>query len=187
MREAKDVLARTRDAQQADFLLDRAYFAEFCAMADDSGSDFIRGYCALVIDTANLRTAVRSVRMNMEPHILGSALIDGGSIAVSSLAAAIKNGDGPGALYSAGPLAAAAQLASEPLEEGGLTLFEKYCDNALLAYLQDAKMVSFGEAPVAAFISAVEAEITAVRIIINSRRLNLPSEIIRERLRDSYV
>lgn len=186
MREAKDALASTKDAQQADFLLDRAYFAEFSAMANDSDSDFVRGYCALVIDTANLRTAVRGARMDMDAHILDSALINGGSVAVSSLAA-VKTGDGPGALYSAGPLAAAASLASEPLGDGGLTLFEKYCDNALLAYLQSAKMVSFGEAPVAAFISAVEAEITAVRIVINSRRLNLPSETIRERLRDSYV
>lgn len=187
MDQAKDTLARTKDAQKADFVLDRAYFAEFCAMAEDSDSDFIRNYCSLVIDAANLRAAVRAERMNVDAYSMDAAFVDGGSVTVSSLISVMKSGEGPAGLFSAGPLARAAEVISEPLGEGGLTLFEKQCDNALLAYLQDAKMISFGEAPVAAFISAVESEITAVRIVFGGRRQGLPSAIIRERLRDSYA
>lgn len=183
--EAKNVLARTNDAQQADFILDRAYFGELCQLADCLESEFVHGYCKLSIDIANLRTAVRATRMGVDSFILQSALIDGGNTPVSSIMA---NHDGDG-LYKvfSDHLTEAAERGFASSEGGSLTLFEKACDNALINYLKEAKMVSFGEAPVVAFIASVEAEITAVRIVISSRKAGIASETIRERLRDSYV
>ena len=66
-------------------------------------------------------------------------------------------------------------------------MFEKLCDNAVIHYIQDARFVSFGEAPVIAYLAAKEAEIVAIRIIMTGRLAGLPTDVIRERLREAYV
>jgi len=47
--------------------------------------------------------------------------------------------------------------------------------------------MSFGAGTVAAYIIALEAEITAVRMILTCKRYGMAQEKIRERLRDLYV
>ena len=80
MVEAKSALARSQNPQLADFILDRAYFAEICAAAKNLGSAFLRGYAQILIDAANLRSAVRTMRMNKDAEFLKTALIPGGGI-----------------------------------------------------------------------------------------------------------
>ena len=65
--------------------------------------------------------------------------------------------------------------------------FEKWCDNKKMEYLKLAKNKFFGFEPIMAFILGKESEIQAVRIILSGHKNNIPSEIIRERLRDQYV
>ena len=56
-----------------------------------------------------------------------------------------------------------------------------------MAYVADAKLTAYGEAPVIAYMAAVESEITAVRMILTGRLAGIAPDVIRERLRDSYV
>ena len=42
--EASDVLAKSGDPQAADFVLDKAYFAELSALADEKNSGFFKEY-----------------------------------------------------------------------------------------------------------------------------------------------
>ena len=68
-----------------------------------------------------------------------------------------------------------------------LTAFERECDNAVTRYVSDAKRVPFGEETVIAYLYAKEAELTAIRTILASRRAGLDGAAIRERLRETYV
>ncbi len=61
------------------------------------------------------------------------------------------------------------------------------CDNAVTRYVSDAKRVPFGEETVIAYLYAKEAELTAIRTILASRRAGLDGAAIRERLRETYV
>ena len=70
---------------------------------------------------------------------------------------------------------------------GPLTAFERECDNAVTRYVSDAKRVPFGEETVIAYLYAKEAELTAIRTILASRRAGLDGAAIRERLRETYV
>jgi len=47
--------------------------------------------------------------------------------------------------------------------------------------------VSFGDSVLVAYVAAKENEITAARIIMSGRLSGVPTESIRERLRDAYV
>lgn len=185
--EAKSVLMRTENPQLADFLLDKAYFAELLETADSLGSDYLKGYARILIDAANLRSAVRTMRMNKDADFLSKALVAGGEISCDRILAAYGSAESLAALYIAMPLSDAAALAASAAEGGRLTDFELAADNAVTAYLKKAKLVSFGEAPVAAYLAAVESELTAVRMILAGMLSGVRADIIRERLRELYA
>ena len=186
MEEAKAVLARTGNPQAADFMLDRAYFAEMLDTAEKSGNDFLLGYVKLMADAANLKAAVRTLRMGKSPDFLSDALIPGGNIDKERLISA-GDADAAAAVFAGSALEKAAAAGAEAAAGGSLTAFELACDNAVNAYLKRSKLVSFGSEPVAAYLAAVENEITAVRMILTGRLAGIKSEILSERLRDMYA
>lgn len=187
MVEAKSALARTQNPQLADFILDRAYFTELLAASENLGSSFLRGYAQTLIDAANLRSAVRTMRMNKDADFLKTALVTGGGIDIGRILAAFGSGDTLAAMYANTLLGDAAAMGAAAIKGGTMTEFELACDNAVTAYLTGARLVSYGEAPVIAYLAAVEGEVTALRMILTGMLAGLPSDKIRERLRDLYA
>lgn len=184
--EAKAVLARTANPQLADIVLDQAYFNELKSAAQAADSSFLTGYAELLTDCANLKSAVRTLRMGKNAEFLQSVLISGGSVDEARIASA-GDMDGVAALFASTDLEKAAALGSEAVSGGSMTAFELACDNAATAYLSDARLVSYGSEPVIAYMAAVEGEITAIRMILTGRLSGVSPEIIRERLRDLYA
>ena len=76
--EAREVLDTTRDPQLSDIVLDRWCYRDMAALAEETGSAFLRGYVAVQIDAVNLRTAVRTLRMGKGTDFLLGALLDEG-------------------------------------------------------------------------------------------------------------
>lgn len=185
--QAKSVLARTANPQLADFVLDKAYFAELQNAAEKLGSKFLKGYAGILIDSANLRSAVRTMRMGKDADFLKLALVPGGNTDVGRVAAASSSGEALAALFANTGLAAAAALGAEAVNGGRMTDFELACDNAVTAYLTNARLVAFGEAPVVAYLAAVEGETTAVRMILTGFLAGIAPDTIRERMRDLYA
>jgi len=187
IKQAKETLAVTSDPQIADFILDKAYFAEMSATAEKTGSAFLMGYVKLSVDAANLRAAVRAHRMQRGADFLSQVLVPGGNVPEKSVAAA---GEAElVSLFSGGSLAGAAELGARLTAPGSghLTAFERLCDNAVMGYLAESQRIPFGEHVVIGYLYAKEAELTAIRIIMAGRLAGLETEIIRERLRESYV
>ncbi|MCD7802169.1 MAG: V-type ATPase subunit [Clostridiales bacterium] len=187
MLEARGLLASTKDPQQADFLLDQAYFREMADMAAETGSSFLEGYVALMVDAANLRSLVRVRRMGKDSDFLKTVLFRGGSVPPERVTAAADGSAELEQIYGSGLLAEAAALGQTAAQGGSLTAFEKACDNAQAAYLSTARQVAFGEQPVIAYLAARDNEFTAIRIIMTGRLAGLPVSVIQERLRDVYV
>ena len=184
--EARNLLARSANPQLSDFLLDKAYFREMNALADELDSDFARGYVALLADSTNLRSAVRILRMGKDIGYLQEALVAGGSVSEERLTQGIS-GEGLAAVFAGTALTKAAQLGAEAVSGGTLTAFELACDNAVADYLSNAKLCSFGEESVIAYLAGTENELTAVRMILTERLAGVPSDTIRARLRDLYA
>ena len=184
MVEAGSTLARTANPQLADFELDRACFDEMKTIAAELDNPFLAGYVKLLIDAANLKSAVRTARMRKSADFLSSVLIKGGAD-VDRIAAA--DGDGLAAIFAHTPLEKAAAAGAEAIAGGSMTVFELLCDNAVNDYLRSAKLVSYGPEVVAAYVAAVETEITAVRMILTGSLAGVDAETIKERLRDLYA
>jgi V/A-type H+-transporting ATPase subunit C len=186
MAEAKAVLARTANPQLSDFVLDKATFDELRALADKLDNAFLRGYAAALADSANLKSAVRTLRMGKNQDFLAEVLVDGGEIEARRVIAAADK-EGLAALYAHTTLERAAQLGAEALSGGSMTDFERACDNAVNAYLRSAKLVSYGPEAVIAYLAAIEGEVQAVRMILTGRLAGVKPQVIRERLRDLYA
>ena len=184
--EAKNLLARSANPQLSDFLLDKAYFREMTGLAEALDSDFARGYVALLADSTNLRSAVRILRMGKDIGYLQEALVSGGSVSEERLIQGVA-GEGLASVFGGTALSKASQLGSEAVSGGTLTAFELACDNAVADYLANAKLCSFGEESVLAYLAGTENELTAVRMILTGRLAGVPSDTIRERLRDLYA
>lgn len=185
--EAYEVLSATGDPQLSDFVLDRAYYSEMLEAAQSFGSGFLVDYVRSSIDAANLRSAVRTLRMKKGGEFLRKVLFDGGSVKPEAVLAAALGGDLE-EVYRTTPLRDAAQAGAEAVHGGGsLTRFEKLCDDAVTATAARAKRVSFGVEAVIGYLVAKEIEFTAVRIIMSSRMAGIGGDTIRERLREAYV
>lgn len=184
--DASEVLSATGDPQLADFLLDRAYYEEMISDARATGSDFLVRYVQAAIDAANLRSAVRTLRMKKGADMLRRVLVPGGTIDPDSVQAAALSGSLE-ELYRSGNLRQAAELGTAAAAGGSLTAFEKACDDAVAAVAASAKSVPFGVEAVISYLAAKEIEFTAVRIIMSGRMAGISGDTIRERLREAYV
>ena len=184
---ARKVLEEEKDPQRADLVLDRACYEEMADLAEKLDSSFLRGYVKLSVDVANLRTAVRVSRMGKEGGFLRQVLLPGGNVSEQALTSV--RGESLGDVFQAGPLAEAAALGAKLALPGGgpLTAFEKACDDALTDYLAAARRIPFGEETVIGFLYAKEQEFTAIRAIFAGRAAKLEGDVIRQRLRKTYV
>ncbi len=184
MAEAGSTLARTANPQLADFELDRAYFAEMKAIADELDNPFLTGYVRLLIDAANCKSVVRTARMHKSADFLADVLVRGGTD-VDRLSAA--DGETLAALFVRTPLEKAAEKGGEAMSGGSMTVFERACDNAVNDYIRGVKLLSYGPEVVVAYLAALENEITAVRMILTGSLAGVDADTIRERLRDFYA
>ena len=178
---ASDLLARTSDPQLVDFLLDCAMFSCQAKTAHEAGSEFLSGYVALSADAANLRSVCRARKMGRGRDLLRFALSSEGTVATEKLLDVLPEAL-PSLFFSWLAPAAAAAAAGEQMSS-----IDRLCDNALMAYIREAKFVTYGEQPAAAYLAARESEMTQIRIIMAGRSSGLSPEAIRERLRTSYV
>ena len=138
------------------------------------------------IDGANLRAAVRAARLDKGPDFLRQVLVEGGTISPADIAN--TRGTELDRLFKHTAFGAAAEAGAAVAvpNGGGLTDFERLCDDALMAYLSKARMIPFGEQPVVAYLYAREAEATAIHIILAGRMAGLDGATIRQRLRRAY-
>ncbi|MEA4894467.1 MAG: V-type ATPase subunit [Oscillospiraceae bacterium] len=187
LEEARGVIKRTENPQLADFILDRAYFTELKELAGKLYTPFVTDYVRIAIDGANLRAAVRTLRIGRDEDFLRNALITGGNIDAEQLASAAYADSGFAPLYEISPYREAALLGEEAAKGGRLTDFEKECDNVLTRFFASAGDISFGAQPVVAFLAAVENEITAARMILTGKLTGVNPSLIRERLRDIHA
>ena len=185
--KAREVLGATHDPQLGDFVLDSAYFKDMKTLAQDAGSDFLKGYVETQVDCANLKSLVRTLRMGKDVEFLKGVLFEGGSVDAGRIVSSVNSGNASTEVFAMSAFALAAAEGEKALSGGSLTEFEKLCDNAVMDYIKKARYITFGEAPLVAYLAASESDSTAVRIIMTGRLANLDTDIIRERLRETYV
>ncbi|MBM3234957.1 V-type ATP synthase subunit C [Candidatus Poribacteria bacterium] len=176
------------DPQLIDIILDKhAQSLNYRRAAEYS--EFLQEYFQIAIDLNNIRNFLRVKILNKDRDFLSKVLLDDGTLkttlflnqfdeSIENFARAVKYTH----YY---------ELIKEGLEDWtenhSLATLEKFSDNYLLNYIKRAKFAILGVEPLLGYLLAKEHEMKLIRIIMIGKLNGLPSESIRERLRETYV
>ncbi|MBR2722523.1 MAG: V-type ATPase subunit [Clostridia bacterium] len=187
--EATAEYARTKNPQVIDLILDRAVYALMLEDAKESKLEFAISLVQSKIDLVNLLTCVRILRMNngeIGRRLLRQAFLDGGSISEKQIWEWFDGGEA--FLWERLSYSAYDSLAARVAESNqSLSAIEREMDSFWMRRIQGVKFVPYGPEVLIAYLLAQEYEVRNLRICIAGKRERLSVEMIRERMRDSYV
>lgn len=185
--EGADTLARTKDPQSVDLICDRACYADILETAEKSRNAYLQGYVRLLIDTINLKTFVRCRKIGRTWSYFETVYLEGGNISSRTFVAGYDEPMESFALrVAATALGGAASEGGAAIKEKGFTTIEKLCDDALIAYVKNARYISFGIEPLIGYAVGKQMEIKNARIILAGKMAGLDPNLLRERVRETY-
>ena len=156
--QADEVLSRTRDPRQADFLLDKAYVEELKQTAESTKAKLLIQYASLNADALNLRALVRMLKSGVEPEELSRVLTDCGSVSVKAVSAVYPDIPSTLALYRSTGLAPLLAEAEKAARGGGFSAFEEGCRSLLAGWMDQARFTPFGEDVLIRYLYRLEAK-----------------------------
>lgn len=179
---ATKILLQTQDGQLCDIETDKDMYCHAEIAAREIGGKFIVNYAEKMRDYADLRTAFRCAKTCKDYSFINRALC-GGTLDVQKVALAAENGMDVFFEY----ISQTQFSEFIPYMKKSAAVFERECDNRIMALIDAAKYDNFSEAPIVAYSYAKRTEIDAVRLILSAKRNGLDDELIRERVRKLYV
>ena len=189
LKEIIEDFPKNNDPQIIDIILDKYCYDEMLKSAEETNNQFIIDYVRMQIDTINIKSYVRLRKMNKSWDFFTKIFLNGGKIYEQVF---IKNYDESfdkfAEYLSAFDFKEIFIEGTEALEETGkFTTLEKLLDNKLIEYIKSAKYVPFGIEPLVGYLIAKDNEIKIARIILAGKTAGISPELIRERLRETYV
>ena len=182
-RKAYETLAHTQSGQMADIIIDAAALRAIDAAGKKSGSELLSSYATLTVDVSNIKSAVRCCRMDKGEDFAEQVIAQAGSLNKAKLVAAAISG--MDAIYDC-LKGSDYEGAADALRQS-MAAFERWCDNKLIALIKPQRRNYFTIEPIAAYILGCENEVKMVRLILSAKQNGISDEILRERLRDTYV
>lgn len=172
-----------KDFQEVDIYLDKKMFEHMNVFVNNINTPFVTDYFESLIDLTNIKTVLRLVKMNKEKSYLSKVLIKNGGIEDSIFESILMDG-----VESASTRLSHTKYADLMREKiTSLGEFEKLVDDYITKNMKSAKLVGLGVEPIFAYLYAKDIELKNLRIILAGKLNNVDSDIIKERLRDSYV
>lgn len=186
--EAIEAFNKTLDPQQVDLIMDRACFADMYDSARKSGVDYIVRLVRTKIDLVNIITCIRVIRMKFGARgadFLREALLDGGTIEKTFFAEGYEGGEQR--LFELLGRTEYAKFADRTGAGEKLSVIERVADDTWMEVARTAKYVPFGIPVLVGYMAALEYEVKNIRIVMAGKDAGLAPDVIRERLRASYV
>ena len=181
--------SKEKDPQRIDLIIDRYQFQAIRDISELLDNPFIERYIDFSIDLSNIRTLLRVKKLKKGREFLRETLLTGGKLDKDKLLILLN--EAPENIYNKLAHTDYALVLKSGIEHyiktESASKIEKLSDNYLMKLIRDAKYVTFGPEPILAYIYAKESEIKNLRIIMVGKINNIPSEVIRERLREVYV
>lgn len=188
-RYAMDTLLQTRDGQLCDCIVDRAAMMAIREAGMNSKSELLALYGELTAAIGNIKTAARAIATGKDRGFLVLSLAPCGTLDIERLADAASGNSAA----DSGMEALSAYLSTtsysgavEELKKSSAA-FECWCDNYMIRRIRPQLHNVFGPDPLAAYILARRMEIKSVRIILTGKRNNMQENLIRGRVRETYV
>ena len=179
----------TKDPQRIDINVDKFMFEELVQIRKSLNYSFTDKIINAMIDSTNIKTLLRIKKQGKGREFAQEVIVPGGYIDKDTLVSIIN--ESPENIISKLSFSVYSEIVREGLEgfidSNSANLWEKLSDNYIMALMKDSKFVTFGPERILSYIYAKETEIKLIRIIMVGKLNNVAEEVIRERLRDSYV
>lgn len=187
--EAADQLAKTRDSQIVDIIIDKAVIALMSQKAEELECEALTEYVTAKIDLINIKSALRLLRMKKDSFAAARIFAEGGSFTVKEMDEAYTMSyDGIKALAARIPQSERITEAINMVKQGqSIAAFEQQVDGCFKDLFDKTKVIPFGIEPVIAFMYLKDQEIRACRLVLVSKMFGLPKGQIAERLRYIYA
>ncbi len=184
-----DAFSKTADPQLIDIILDQALHSDMLALAKQLKNSFVSQIVSSTLDLVNLKIVLRTKLINQDWEFLERFLIPGGSFGSKFYQGLLElEFDQFPQAYEETPYH---QLLADSMRKfkasNSLAGFEMLCDNYLMDLLKKTKFAIFGIEPLVTYLLAKELEVKNVRIIMVGKINQLAQDVIRERLRETYV
>lgn len=180
---------KNKDPQQIDIIIDRYMFEELKEIKKNLNYKFTDKLVLAMIDWTNIRTLIRLKKQGKGREFAAKVLISGGAMEKDTLISIIN--ENPEGIIAKLSHTIYGDLIKEGIEgfkeTNSASLLEKLSDNYIMDLMKGAKLVTFGPDRLLSYIYAKETEIKIIRIIMVGKLNNITEEVIRERLRESYV
>ncbi len=176
-KEAYETICRTSNGQNGEIIIDKATVTALRQYAESKKSGLAGEVCALLCDTANIKTAIRCRRAGKGKDFVESAL--GECVYLDSdklISYCLKDDDSLTEYLKTTRYAKAVELYEISSGE-----FDRWCDDETMRICSKAKFTCFGFDPVCAYYYARFREIKKVRIILSCKLSGVSQKVIRER------
>ncbi|MCL2060232.1 MAG: V-type ATP synthase subunit C [Oscillospiraceae bacterium] len=183
------VSIQSPDPQCVDIHLDRAMYAHMMGEAKALGSPFMEQLTRINIDLVNIGSFLRMRGMGKSAEFMRGALVPGGSVGYSVFARFLQDDlDGfVGAMQHTPYSGLCEEGAKSYRDTGRMTVFERRADDFVSAFIKKVKLYPIGLELIAAYFVARQTEFKNIRIIMVGKINGIAQDVIRERLRESYV
>ncbi len=181
--EAYSLLTSTMDGQLFDMFIDIAGLKAIKDFALLANCSFAEEFTELFVAIADIKIAVRIAGTQRGEAFLNNAFCVCDTLDTDELKKAVLKGKEELVEYIG--KTKYSDLCGSILKS--TADLERVCDNMIMAFLDDARYVSFGPQPLICYYLARETELKMLRIIASCKNAELGSEVIRERMRELYV
>lgn len=156
-RQAEEVFSQEQSLMAIEDLIDKEYLRILKLEAQKSGVPLFLDYATVFSISSEIKIALRSKEKDPAEMIKAYKYTD--------FAPALDSFDGPPSLFK----------------------LERALDDLLLLKIRKARYFTFGIEPLIGFLHAKEVELKIIRLVLVSKLNKVQQELIKERLRLSYV
>ena len=168
--------------QSAEMIIDRACLETRLASASKAQCPLLERIVRLNAVLANIKIAKRCALTGKKPETAFASICDCPGLDNEALVKAAYAGEEINEIIKE---AGFPEIA--PFAGGDFSALEMECDNLITEMIKAAKYDAFGPDPVVAYYYAKLAEIKNVRIILSAKAAGVPTETIKQRVREVYV
>lgn len=166
-----------------DTEIDKAMYKDISEKLDKDSDKYVKQYFIALIDTANIATFVRTVKIKSTFGFFESNFIEGGSLKISFFKEFNMDVSRLCEKLSMSPY----KDFTENLIKGDISVFETMQDDYLLDIFSLNKSDMFSVAPIIGYYLAKLNEIKVLRVVLVCKKNQVPSSEMKKRVRKLYA
>ncbi len=183
-KKTTEAFKKSQNPQDIDIILDKEYYKLCLGKAKESKNEFVIDLFRREVDLINIKTFFRCRTLKRDKDFFSKVFIEGGCLTREPFLEFYEKEES--AFLRKLSFTAYAKVVAG-YEREDLKGLELSCDNFLLEYVKKTKFITAGLEVLIAYLIAKENEIKLLRSVLTGKINEIPAQIIRERMRETFI